>query len=507
MAAHTSPEDQNIVPARRWLLLLTVQIVTLLFGMSITASTIVLPHIRGALSVNQDQASWTVTLFLLGAAVGTPITGWLAGRLGWRRLMIGTLIGFTIASIACGLSTNIESLLISRTAQGLFGAPLTPLGQGMLLATFAKLQHALVLMLWGIGGTMGPVLGPILGGVVGEALGWRWTYLFLAPIGVLAIIIAAFALSDQQRGTSGRLGWTGFLSLAIAIGSAQLLLDRGHRLDWFESFEISAELFICLIATLFFLGSTIYSKTPFFERAIFTNWNFAIGLLTMLLMGAISYTPIALFPTLLQDLRGYPDATAGILLSARGLGNLASFFIVVQFTLKNAKLALTAGIALQIWAGWAMSSLNINMTEFDVMWTNFVQGFGFGLAYTPMTVLAFSTLPNRLTVQGASLFNLMRNFGSSLFISICILTLLRSTAENYAGLSQLISPMNQWLSEPQISSYWGTDSMVSLARLSQEIANQSLLGGYLNAFSLFTWVAVAALPLAWLYRSNKDTTP
>ena len=218
MAAHTSPQDQNIVPARRWLLLLTVQIVTLLFGMSITASTIVLPHIRGALSVNQDQASWTVTLFLLGAAVGTPITGWLAGRLGWRRLMIGTLIGFTIASIACGLSTNIESLLISRTAQGLFGAPLTPLGQGMLLATFAKRQHALVLMLWGIGGTMGPVLGPILGGVVGEALGWRWTYLFLAPIGVLAIIIAAFALSDQQRGTSGRLGWTGFLSLVIAMG-------------------------------------------------------------------------------------------------------------------------------------------------------------------------------------------------------------------------------------------------------------------------------------------------
>ncbi|MDA0236887.1 MAG: DHA2 family efflux MFS transporter permease subunit [Proteobacteria bacterium] len=503
MAAQKSREDQNIMPVRRWLLLLTVQLVTLLFGMAITASTIVLPHIRGALSVNQDQASWTVTLFLVGAAVGTPITGWLAGRLGWRRLMIGTLIGFTIASVACGLSTNIETLLISRTAQGLFGAPLTPLGLGMLLATFPKRQHALVLMLWGVGGTMGIVLGPILGGVVGEVLGWRWTYLFLAPISVIAIIIAAFALGDQQRGTSGRFGWIGFLSLAIAMGSAQLLLDRGHRLDWFESFEISIELFTCLTAILIFVGSTVYSRTPFFERAIFTNWNFAVGLVTILLMGALSYSPIALFPTLLQDLRGYPDATAGLLLSARGLGNLASLLIVVQFTRKNAKLALTTGIAMQIWAGWGMYSLNINMTEFDVMWTNFLQGFGFGLAYTPMAVLAFATMPNQLTVQAAALFNVIRNFGSSLFLSICMLVLLRSTAENYAGLSQAINPMNQWLSEPQISSHWGTESMESIARLSQEITHQSLMGGYLNAFGLFTLVAVAALPLAWLYRSDK----
>ena len=156
--------------------------------------------------------------------------------------------------------------------------------------------------------------------------------------------------------------WIGFLSLAIAIGSAQLLLDRGHRLDWFESFEITAELFICLVAALFFIGSTLYSKTPLFDRTIFTNWNFALGLFTMLLMGALSFTPITLFPMLLQVLRGYPDATAGILLSARGFGNLASFFIVVQFTKFNAKLALMTGMALQIWAGWAMSNLNINMT-------------------------------------------------------------------------------------------------------------------------------------------------
>lgn len=503
MTTKASEPDSSILPARRWLLLINVQIVTLMYGIAITSATIVLPHIQGALSVNQDQASWTMTLFLVGSAVTMPITGWLAGWLGWRRLMVGTLIGFTLSTIACGLATNLETLLLARTIQGVFAAPLMPLGQGMLLATFPKRQHAMALMLWGIGGTMGPVLGPILGGLVGEALGWRWTFLFLAPISMLSILIAIFALGDQQRGTSGKLGWMGFLSLAIAIGSAQLLLDRGHRLDWLESFEISAELFICLLAILFFIGSTLYSRTPLFERTIFSNWNFTLGLLTMLLMGALSFTPITLFPMLLQDLRGYPDAAAGILLSARGFGNLASFFIVVHFTKFNAKLALITGMALQIWAGWAMSNLNINMTEYDVFWTNFVQGFGFGLAYTPMTVLAFATLSTKLAVQGSALFNMMRNFGSSLFLSLSVLILLRSAAENYSGLSQIINPMNPILSSPDTVSQWNVISVESIAKISEEITIQSLMGGYLNAFQLFTWVAVSALVLSCLYRSNR----
>ena len=503
MTTKASEPDSSTLPARRWLLLINVQIVTLMYGIAITSATIVLPHIQGALSVNQDQASWTMTLFLVGSAVTMPITGWLAGWLGWRRLMVGTLIGFTLSTIACGLATSLETLLLARTIQGVFAAPLMPLGQGMLLATFPKRQHAMALMLWGIGGTMGPVLGPILGGLVGEALGWRWTFLFLAPISMLSILIAIFALGDQQRGTSGKLGWMGFLSLAIAIGSAQLLLDRGHRLDWLESFEISAELFICLLAILFFIGSTLYSRTPLFERTIFSNWNFTLGLLTMLLMGALSFTPITLFPMLLQDLRGYPDAAAGILLSARGFGNLASFFIVVHFTKFNAKLALITGMALQIWAGWAMSNLNINMTEYDVFWTNFVQGFGFGLAYTPMTVLAFATLSTKLAVQGSALFNMMRNFGSSLFLSLSVLILLRSAAENYSGLSQIINPMNPILSSPDTVSQWNVISVESIAKISEEITIQSLMGGYLNAFQLFTWVAVSALVLSCLYRSNR----
>jgi DHA2 family multidrug resistance protein len=455
-AAHTSP--RFLFTGRQWLVLLLVQVVTLTFGASITGTNVVLPQIRGALSATQDQVAWIVTLYLVAAAVATPLTGWIAGRLGWRRFMAGTLVGFTVSSVLCGLAGSLETLIAARVAQGLFGAPLMPLGQGILLASFPRHMHPLVLMMWGVGGVMGPVLGPVLGGLVAEWLDWRWVFFTLAPVAAASAALAVAALEDQERGTAGRLGWAGFLSLAIAMASAQLMLDRGHRLDWFDSTEIVVEAVLAAGGLALFVVNTALARRPFLSPRLFTDRNFALGIAMAFLMGALSYTPIVLFPPLLQDLRGYPDSVIGYLMSARGLGNFASFLVVVQFTRWNARLALAAGLALQAWAGWEMAMLDINMTELDVFWTNFVQGFGFGLAYTPMTALAFYTLAPHLIVQGSAVFNLMRNFGSSLFISLSILVLVRTTAENYAGLSSIVSPMNELLRQPGVTGGWSTST-------------------------------------------------
>lgn len=493
----------SVIASHRWLVLILVQVTTLMFGMAITATNVVLPQVRGALSITHDQAAWIVTVFLVAAAVATPLTGWLAGRLGWRRFMVTTLVGFTVSSLACGLAGSFEVLLIARAAQGLFGAPLMPLGQGMILATFPRYMHPLVLMLWGVGAVMGPILGPILGGLIAESLNWRWAFLLMAPISAITTLLAVFALGDQERGTAGRLGTVGFIALAVCMSSAQLMMDRGHRLDWFESFEIVVEAILVGVGLFIFVAHTIYSRTPFLNPRMFTNWNFNVGILMALIMGALSFTTIVLFPSLLQDLRDYPDSMVGYLVSARGLGNLMSFAIVVQFTRYNARMALGAGMLLQVWGAWQMTLLDINMTNFDVFWTNFVQGFGYGLAYTPMAALAFSTLPTSLVVQGSAVFNLMRNFGSSLFISISILVLLRSTAENYAGLSAAVSPMNETLRNPELVGNYAWDTARGLAELSAEIERQASMGGYLNAFVLFALAAVVGVPLAWLFRDSQ----
>jgi len=510
-AQAADPRDLGNPPAdaepalnpKRWWILLVVQISTLAFGIAITSTNVVVPQIRGALSLTTEEGAWIVTAFLVAAAVATPMTGWLAGRLGWRRFMVIVLAGFTLSSLACGMANSLETLLLARVAQGLFGAPLMPMGQGMLMATFPRRMHALVLMLWGTGAVMGPTLGPILGGVMAESLNWRWAFLFMVPVSALCTALAAYALGDQERGTAGRLGMVGFISLGLCMGSAQLMMDRGHRLDWFDSTEITVELILAIVGGLVFIANTAFAKHPFLDRGLFRDWNFCVGLLVVFVMGAMSYTLLVLFPPLLQDIRHYPDSAIGYLMSARGLGNFTSFAFVVQFTRYNARLALTVGLLLQVWAVWHMTLFNANVSDFDIYWTNFVQGFGFGLAYTPMTVLAFTTLPQSLVVQGSAVFNQIRNFGSSLFISISILVLVRSTAENYAGLTAAISSLDIATGYSGLADNLAGDQAKSLEKLKDEIERQAAVGGYLNAFALSMWAAAAALPLAWMFRVGK----
>jgi MFS transporter, DHA2 family, multidrug resistance protein len=496
-------DPTQVTTSRRWWILLLVQVSTLSFGIAITSTNVVVPQIRGALALTHEEGAWIVTLFLAAAAVATPLTGWLAGKFGWRRFMVVALAGFTFSSLACGLAHSLEALLFARIAQGLFGAPLMPMGQGMLLATFPRRMHPLVLMLWGSGAVLGPTLGPILGGVMAESLNWRWAFLSMVPIGALTTALAAFALGDQERGTARRLGTVGFVALALCMGSAQLMLDRGHHLDWFDSAEITIELILAVTGGLVFIANTAWSRMPFLDPRMFRDWNFCVGLLVVFLMGAMSYTLLVLFPPLLQDLRHYPESTIGYLMSARGLGNFLSFGIVVSATRYNARLALTVGLLLQALAVWQMTTLNINMSDFDIYWTNMVQGFGFGLAYTPMTVLAFSTLPAPLVVQGSAVFNLLRNFGSSLFISLSILVLVRSTAENYAGLTAAVSSLDIALNFSRLADGLASDNARSLTALRDEIERQAAIGGYLNAFVLSALAAVVTLPLAWLFRVPK----
>jgi DHA2 family multidrug resistance protein len=287
------------------------------------------------------------------------------------------------------------------------------------------------------------------------------------------------------------------------MASAQLLLDRGHHLDWFDSSEITIELILAIVGGLAFIANTIWSRRPFLDPRLFRDWNFCVGLLVVFVMGALSYTLIVLFPPLLQDLRHYPDATIGYLMSARGLGNFLSFGVVVWATKYNARLALAAGLLLQVLAIWQMTTFNINVSDFDIYWTNLVQGFGFGLAYTPMTVLAFSTLPTALVVQGSAVFNLLRNFGSSLFISLSVLVLVRTTAENYAGVSAAVSSLDIARKFSRLAGNLASSDAKSLTALQDEIQRQAAIGGYLNAFMLSALAAAVALPLAWMFRVPK----
>ena len=477
-----STDDNAPVGLRHWLILATVQITTLTFGMTITAANVVLPQLKGAMSATPDQIAWVVTFNLVATAIATPLTGWLAQTLGWRNLLFVSITGFTIFSGLCGLATSLESLVFFRVGQGAFGAPLLPLGQGMILATFPRRLHPMALMIWGIGGVIGPVMGPILGGIIAEATDWRWVFFMIVPLGIMCFFVAAISVGNQEKGTARKFDFTGFIALALAVGAAQLVLDRGQRLDWFESPEIIIETCIMLVSFYIFIVHSFTSENPFLNLRLFLDRNFALGCLMAFAMGWLSYTPIVLFPPLLQELRGYPDSLVGYLIAARGFGNWLSFLIVVQFTRLAPRSALAVGLACQAIAGWQMGQLSINLTEFDVFWTNLLHGFGFGLAYTPMAFLAFSTLTAKDMVEGSGIFNLLRHFGSSVFISISVAVLIETAAWNYSNMAPITSPYNELLRFPDVIGQWMSGENLNLSALSKEIFRQAQMIGYLNAF-------------------------
>ena len=490
--------------ARRILILLTASGATMLYAMTTTIANVVLPQMRGSLAATQDQIAWVVTFNLVATAVATPMTGWLTSRLGRRRLMLGGIFGFTVSSILCGTAPNLEMLVVYRVAQGLFGAPLVPLSQAILLDTFPRRQHGLVTALWGVGVVIGPIIGPTLGGYVAEALSWRWVFYMLGPFGLAALLGASVSITDRRRDPDHRLDWTGFLALSVAIMSFQLMLDRGERLDWFESPEIIVEAAVAAIGFYVFIVHSLSAANPFLNPKLLLDRNFTIGLVLAFLFGTLNFTPMVLIPPLLQELRGYPDSTIGWLLSLRGIGNLLSFFTAVYITRYDPRIALAGGFGLQALSALMMAQFDINVTTWGIAWTSILQGYGTGMTWVPLTVICFSTLESKHLPEGTAMFHLLRNLGSAISISICVALVIRTSKVSYAGLTEQLTPFNEALSFSWVVGLWDTSSVAGLAALSGEAQRQALMIGYINAFYLIALIGFAAIPFLLLVKMPKD---
>jgi DHA2 family multidrug resistance protein len=489
------------ISGRQWLILLMVQLSNMLFGMTITLANLVLPQMRGTFSATQDEISWVVTLNLVATAIATPMTGWLANRLGWRNTMFFTVLGFTVSSFLCGIANSLETLILARIAQGLFGAPIMPMGQAILLGTFPRHLQPLALVMWGVGAVFGPVLGPILGSIATEAYNWRAAFFMIVPAGMCALVCIWFALADHTQRASVHFDWIGFLALSVAILAAQLIFDRGQRLDWFDSREIILCALIGTLAFWIFAVHCLTAEKPFLNPRLLLDRNFAVGTLIAFVMGTMNFTSLTLFPSLLHDLRGYPDSVIGTLIAARGVGNWTAFFFIVQLTRIAPRFAIGAGLAIQAIGGYWMAQFDINLTDSGVFWSNFLMGLGQSVAFTPMTMMAFATLPAHQITEGAGVFTLMRNFGSSLFISLSILVLVRSTSTNYARMTEFITPYQKMLMLQGLPEPWNPETASGLLRLSNEIQRQAAMIGYVNAFYMMAFTAAAAVPLACLLRS------
>src|ERR1041384_8205043 len=221
----------GLTTTQRILTLATVVLASSLYGTALLTTSTILPQMQGAMSATQDEIAWAMTFNILATAIVTPMTGWLVARFGEKRVMVWSIGLFTLATAACGMSQSLDTLVIWRIIQGGSGAPVVPLSQTILLNTFPRRQHQMVLGLFGMAVAVAPVFGPILGGYLAEAYSWRWAFYMLVPVGVAAL--AGGALTLRAGGGAGGPGVrrAGLVALSIALSALQLVLARGVRLD------------------------------------------------------------------------------------------------------------------------------------------------------------------------------------------------------------------------------------------------------------------------------------
>ena len=493
-------EPTTMSPARRRATLVTLTASVGIFVLTSTLANVALPQIQGAFAATPDQVTWIVTSNLLAMAIATPMTGWLDGRFGRRRVMLCASGGFIIASILCGLANSLEELVLVRALQGFAGAPLLPLSQAIIISIYPKEQHARVLVLWSMGVTIASIFAPLIGGYMSEDYSWRWVFFMIVPPAV-ACFLALWHFIDKpaEAPTAGRLDWFGFIFLALAVSALQIMLDRGQRLDWFDSPEIIAEAIVAAAAFYLFIAHVTTTNQPFLQPRLLLDRNYAVGIIIGFTFGMLYFTILVLQPTMLQSLRGYPDSLIGIIQASRGIGLLTgSFFLLIALRKVDPRLVLFSGFLIQGIAGLAMSQFDVNMTLFAVTWTTMLQGFGVGMMWSPIFLVTFATLDPRHVPEAASVFHLLRNIGSSVHIALTATLVARSGRASYSELVQALNPFNEALTFGSVMGRWSMASESGLAALAGEAGRQATLVGYVNGYYAYAAAAFLVMPLAFL---------
>ncbi len=493
----------GMTPAQRYLTLTTVVLGSSLYGTALLTTSTILPQMQGALSATQDEIAWVMTFNILATAVVTPMTGWLVSRFGSKRVMVWSIALFTAATLLCGMAQSLEMLVLWRIVQGGAGAPVTPLSQSILFEAFPRRQHAMVMSIFGMAVALAPAFGPVFGGYLAEMHGWRWSFYMLVPIGIASTLGMALTLPADKLLAKIRFDWTGFIALATALAAVQLVLARGVRLDWFESTEIVIESLVAAIAFYVFLVHSLGARHPFVNLRLLSDRNYAIGLALVTIYGMLNFTPMVLLPPLLQQQAGFPDALVGQVIGCRGLGMLVGFMIAGFMSRIDPRISMAFGFGLQTVAGLWMLTFDLNVTMEILIANSAIQGFAVGIVWVPITAVAFGTLDAKHYAEASAIFHLLRNIGSSFFISLSIAEIVRTTGANYSRMTEMITPYNRALAMPDVTGGWTFDTVQGLARIAKEIARQATMIGYLNAFMMYTVASGLAVVFALLVKGRK----
>ena len=502
MASTAEAVEEPGVAWRRALAFASVIISASIYGGASTIANAVLPQMQGDLSASFDQVSWIVTAAVVAGAIGTPPTPWLATRFGARQLFIGALVAFTISSTMIGFSGSLTEVVTWRILQAMTGAPLMALSQTFTLNLYPGAKRPMALAIWSVGLTCGWVFAPAAGAYIADQQSWRLIFLILGPLGAAAIIICLAFLPKTDKDAELQFDWLGFLALSVALASLQIVLNRGQRLDWFDSSQILIWTALGLISLYFFIVHSLTTRKPFFNWVIFRDKSFAVGALLTFTFAFISLPPLVIIPPMLSQLKGLEVVTIGFIMVPRGCIQLVVTILVAKLIGRiDARALISFGFVLFAAGSFMMSRFNLSIGLWDVIIPMTMQGVAMSIIWLPIFNMMYATLEERYRTDGASITGLAYSISSSAGVAVSVTLISRGSQTVNEELATNVVPTNELLRLPEYST-WDLSALQTLVSIQAEVAQQALMVSYVNVFWLLTVVCLGAVPIVILFGTS-----
>ncbi len=412
---------------------------------------------------------------------------------------------FTVSSLLCGLSWNLQSLVAFRVMQGIGGGALQPLSQAILLESFPISQMGMATAIFGMGVTTGPIIGPMLGGWITDNWTWHWIFFINVPIGVFAVIMAYFFIVDPpyMKRMKMKIDTWGLSLLVIGLGSLQVLLDKGQREDWFASGLITWLAVISAVSLVFFVIHELYTEHPVVDLRVFRRLTFTIGNTIVLLAFVTLFGSLVLLPLFAQKMMGYSATLAGLALAPGGLATLIVMPIIGRIVLKvNLKILLAVSITVIALSAFLMGRFNLFIDFSGIMWPRIVMGVGLACLFVPLTGLTLRQLPNEEMSNGTAIYNLLRNIGGSVGIAFVTTMLARRAQVHQVYLTSHVTIFDrafQWYTGGASSALHGT-GVAPTSLLYGSVMREANMLAFNDAFLILAVLMICVLPLVFFMK-------
>jgi len=461
-----------------------------------TIANVSVPTIAGALGVSATQGTWVITSYAVAEAITVPLTGWLTRKFGAMRVFITCYLAFALLSFLCGLSSSIGMLIGGRVLLGLFGGPIMPLSQMLLLRIFPRERATAANVIWAMTTLVGPVAGPILGGIICDGIGWEWIFFIKVPIAAAGGLAALFLLRGQPDPTSrATIDKVGLALLILWVGALQVMLDEGRNHDWFASTEIRWLAVVAAIGFVAFLIWELTEKDPIVDLRIFRHRGFTASATTFAVGFGAFFASIVILPLWLQQNMGYTATWAGYATGIMGIFAILSAPLVGKAVERvDPRLVVCVGIlGLGLMTAWRLS-FNTDVTFMQMAWPTLLTGPFMVMFFVPVTGLAMASVAPGEEANAAGISNFMRTLAGAFATSLVQTGWSNAARENQTELAGAMHN-GQAAMDGMMAS--GASQQSATAMLTGLVEQQSVMLATLNMFAAVTLCFAVAATLIW----------